>query len=277
MSVAHKGAVFGRIKALAARTESGITAYDLFAAGVAAMALGRLASTFDIDSDALKLPLRILLPVFMIPIGYNVGRRVEWRIVACALSIILARWLLFNEWYSPPLGNFPVNFLVTIIVTRIFIEPLMALALKTRVHFWLASLALVALAPPLHSHVAEYGTLGTLMAMCGWLARNREEAQKIVDVRDFFILVCFYYLAFNQSLYQFGPLSFAVMAGGTAWVFRLCYNFRALLLNSIRRRPADPVAKISHFMGRNSLELYTLFVLVSYGLFYYGITTTAAP
>ena len=63
------------------------------------------------------------------------------------------------------------------------------------------------------------------------------------------------------------------MAAGAAYVFRLCYNFRGLLLNSLHRKPADPVAKACHFMGRNSLEIYALFVLVSYALFYHAITT----
>jgi hypothetical protein len=261
------------LKVLFSRLENSITAYDLFAAGVVAMGIGRLAKTFGIDSLALELPLRILLPVFMIPVGYNVGRRVDWRIVACAASIIFTRWLFFNHWYYPPLGNVPLTFLVMIIIARAVIEPLMAFALRGKIHFWAVSITLAALVPWLHHHFVEYGSLGLLLAMCGWLARNRgQETAKIVDVREYFVLVLAYYLAINQSIYQFTIPSFLIVAAGAGYVFYLCYNFKSLLLNSLRRRPADIVSKTCHYVGRNSLELYTLFVLVSYVLFYYTLT-----
>lgn len=262
-----------RLNAGLGRLEKHITAYDLFAIGVVAMGLGRLASTFEIDSDLLKIPLRALMPVFMVLIGYNVGRRfIDWRILGCAVIIIVARALLFNVWFWPSLGHFPLNFLVTIVVTRAIIEPLMAFAMKTRVHFWLTVLALAAAAPWTHIHLMEYGTLGVLMAMCGWLARNRAQLPSgAVDVRDFFIIVLFFYLAFCQAIYAFSPPSFVAMAAGTALVFRFCYNFRVLLLASLKRKPKDLVERACYFMGRNSLEIYTLMVIVSYLAFYRAI------
>ncbi len=262
-----------KLGALLLRFENTITAYDLFAAGVIAMGLGRLDKTFGFDCLALELPLRILLPVFMIPVGYNVGRRVDWRIIFCTASIIFTRWLLFNHWYQPHLGNFPMTFLVMIVIARLVIEPLMAFALSSKARFWITNIVIAALVPALNHTFVEYGTLGLLMAMVHWLTRNREQVPKdIVDVREYFYILLLYYLAINQTIYQFTAVPFLIMALGAAGVFRLCYNLRALLMNSLRRKPVDAIGKICRFTGANSLELFTLFVLVSYVLFYYTLT-----
>ncbi|TAL30325.1 MAG: hypothetical protein EPN97_12955 [Alphaproteobacteria bacterium] len=264
------------LKSFFDRVEDNLTAYGLFAIAVLWMVAGHFSENLT-ESLWLRVTDRILLPVFLIPIGYNAGRRVDWKLAGGAVLVSSLRWFMFHRWL-PALSMGYVTILVTIVITRLVLEPLMEFALKSRARFWGASLALAGLAPFTHSHVCEYGTLGILMAMAGWLSRNRgQEPKPPVEPSEFFLLVYFYYIAFNQSLYEFSAPQLAVTAAGTAVVFRLLWDFRRLLLNSLRSKPADIVARVARFTGGNSLEIYTLHMIAYYGIYYYALGVAAGP
>jgi hypothetical protein len=258
-------------RALFERIEKALTAYDLFAITVTYMVFGHYAENFT-DSLWLRVGDRILVPVFLIPIGYNVGRKLDWKLICGALLVAGMRWFMFQHWLKPlPMGGETI--LVTIVVTRLILPLLMDFVLQSRWRFWSANLVLAALAPWTHGHISEYGTLGVILAMAGWLSRARSEIPRgIVDVREYFVLAFFYYIAFNQSLYGLSPVQLAVTAAGTALAFGLLYDFRKLIQNSLKRKSKDAVSKICRFVGGNSLEIYTLHMIVYYGVFYYALS-----
>jgi hypothetical protein len=254
------------------RFESRLTVYQLFAATVVFMVLGHFVSVFRVESDWLRVPDRILLPVFMVSVGYNVGQKLEWKIYAGAIAIVLLRWFIAQDGYALLVNPWPANILVTIIIARLVIEPVMTFALRNFATFWLSCLALISLVP-LSDELFRYGTLGVLMAMAGWLSRNRGQVPEgIANAKVFFGVVLICYLAHSELTYHFSPLQLAVISAGAAYVFRLLYNFKPILLNSVQYRPADPIARICHFIGRNSLEIYIVHALMLLGLFYYAIS-----
>jgi hypothetical protein len=261
----------GRLTSLVDRIESALTPYDLFAIAVVYMVFAHFAESF-VDKLWLRTGDRILVPVFLISVGYNVGRKIEWRILTGAVVVSFLRWFMFYHWLKPiPPGAYSV--LVTIVACRLVIEPLMGFALKSRMHFWGVNLALAALAYYTNEHVALYGTLGLMMAMAGWMARSREEIPKnIVRVEDYFVLVFCFYIAFNQWYFHFSALQLGLITAGTALVFRLLYDMRRLLRNSLQRKPKDAVGRIVRFVGANSLEIYTFHMILYYGIYYYALS-----
>lgn len=270
----HETRAGGRLaKDLAAvwdRVKSLFTLYDLFAIAVVYMVFGHFSENLT-DSLWLRVGDRILVPVFLIPVGYNVGRRLDWKLTGGAVLVAALRLFMFHHWLPAiPAGGLTI--LVTIVVARLVIDPLMTFALKSRWHFWGVNLVFAAAAPFTHSHVAEYGTLGIMMAMAGWLSRGRAEVPKdLVDVREYFMLLFAYYVAFNQSLYGFSPVQAVCMTLGTAVSFALLYDLRRLLLNSRQRKTSDGVSRAVRFVGGNSLEIYTLHMIVYYGIYYYAL------
>ena len=254
------------------RFTSALTLYDLFAIAVVYMCFGHYAENLT-DSLWLRVGDRILVPVFLIPVGYNVSRRLDVRLAGGAALVAALRLFMFHHWLPAlPVGG--VTILVTIVAARIAIDPLMNFALKSRWHFWGLNLVFATAAPFTHSHVAEYGTLGLMLAMAGWLSRSRAEIPKgLVDLREYFMLLFVYYIAFNQSLYGFSLVQALVMAAGTAPVFALLYDLRRLLLNARRRKTNDAVSRVVRFTGANSLEIYTIHMIVYYAVFYYALGT----
>ena len=256
------------------RIEASVTPYDLFAICVTYMVFGHLAENL-VDKTWLRTGDRILVPIFLISVGYNVGRKVDWKLATLAVLVSFMRWFMIHHWLRP-LAPGAFSVLVTIVATRLMIEPLMRFALKSRFHFWGVNIVLAALAPYTNSHVAAYGTLGVLLAMAGWMARSRDEVPaKVVNVGWYFVALFCYYVAFNMSLVGFSALQLGLVIAGGALVFRLLYDMRRLLRTSLRRKQTDLVGRVCRFVGSNSLEIYALHMFVYYAIYYYAFIVPA--
>lgn len=260
-----------RVAVLMERIEASLTPYDLFAIAVVYMVFAHFSENI-FSMHWLRTGDRILVPIFLISIGYNVGRKVDWKLIGCAAVVSGMRWFMFERWMPQlPLGAFSV--LVTIVATRLVIEPLMQFALRSRMHFWGVNIALLALSPWTGEHISAYGTLGIMMAMAGWLARCRHEIPKnIVNADEYFMLVFCCHVALNQLSFGFSALQLACIVLGGGFVFRLLYDMRRLLQTSLRRKPRDSISKICRFVGGNSLEIYTLHMIAYYALYYYAFS-----
>ncbi len=81
---------------------------------------------------------------------------------------------------------FPMNFLATIIALRFIIDPVMTFALKSKLRFWGLNAGLLVVST-FTSIFLEYGSLALIMAMAGWISRNRDETPAhIVKPADYF-------------------------------------------------------------------------------------------
>jgi len=243
---------------------SNITAYDLMAATVVAMVLGHIVSYFDVANFWWRLPDRILWPVFFIPLGYNVGRKLDLMLLFWAAAIVAEKQILMSPYFNVPL--FPLPILVSIAFARIAVEPLMQFAVKSAWRFW-GVVAILAVLGPASGEVAECGFLALLLAMGGWLLRNRDEVPlSTVNPREFFVALFVYYNCYMHFLYyQQAPLvQLAIVLAGNACIFYLLYGLRERVLASVRRRPQDMIEKICSFLGHKSLEIYAIHILLFY-------------
>lgn len=231
-----------------------LTAYDLFAATVVSMVFGHVVMYFCPDMLVLRVPDRFFVPVFLISIGYNTGRKLGTALVFGAVLLTLSR--VFFE------GQTQVNFLGTIILVRAFLEPVAELALKNRYTVW-GSYAVLLLLAPLSGMFMEYGTLAVIMALAGWINRHRADIDpNIVKPHEYFIMAFVAFLAVTQMNFQFSVPAFLAVAFGSGIVFCLLYDMKRLLLNSVRRRPKDMIERVCALLGHKSLEIYILHMVI---------------
>jgi hypothetical protein len=251
----HRGNVRETIIALCrslSAGKGGVRAYDLFALTVATMILGHFSFYFMANELWLRVPDRIMAPVFLVSVGYNSGRPFSRMLCGAALLMTFINWAFIHRIYF--------DILAVIIVLRFIIDPLMTWSLKSRVRFWSMNLILLLLTPVTINNVA-FGNLGVIMAIAGWINRNRSEVPaSVVKPYKYFVysyFVFFLYLYLDIT-FDFSILQFVTVAAGLAWIMYLLYNFRQLLLNSISARPRDAIERLCSFMGHKSLEVYVI-------------------
>lgn len=243
-----------------------ITAYDLFALTVASMILGHMIAFFYGNEPVLlRIPDRIMLPVFLVSIGFNAGKK-PGRVIWVGGAVIF-----FCHYYLTGVVIFHIPILILIILYTI--EPLMRVLLKSKFWFWAGSFLIFLLS--YHSlFISDVGTMSLLFAMAGWLNVNRSVVpQDVVKPWHFFVFCYFLYSVFVRFELTFNFTEAVVFQIGSAFVFWLLYDFRRILLNSLRRRPRDVIEKLCHFMGHRSMEIYVvqqIFFIVTY-VFYMSL------
>ena len=240
-----------------------LTAYQLFALTVVAMIIGHIAYYFLPDISWLRVHDRILAPVFLISVGYNSGYK---------LSKTLIGGALFTTWlYYVIFGNFYITILGTIVIVRYIIEPLAQKMMANKEIFWITTLLLVLLYP-FTNRFLDYGTLALILALAGWLTKNGQAIEnKIIKPKYYMILAYLVYVPSIQMAFNFSPLQLIIFALGTSLIFYILYNMKTLLLNSIRNKPTDIISHTCKYVGKKSLEIYLLHIILLQLLYYYFI------
>jgi hypothetical protein len=238
-----------------------LTTSEFYTVGVAVFLLDHIGLYFFTDNLWSRV-LRLFAPAWFFPCGYNAGWKSSWRVWAGALILVAADLLTG----APPL---PLSALPTIIATRLAIVPLMEFAEKSRLRFWAAAAVMAALLP-LAAQVSEYGTLGMLFAMFGWLVRHRGQVFEGSRGTLFFAsCITVLYLAFNQWMLGFSLLQFAVAAVPVVAVVALLWDFRAMVAEELRRgRAPGFVPAAVRWVAHNSLGIYVAH-LVAFRLYYF--------
>lgn len=229
------------------------TSYDLFAVVVVSMVVGHVFYYFVPDQNWLRIVDRILVPVFLVTVGYNTSHKFGWMVWAGAFIVAWTHYV--------GTGIIFINVLGTFIFVRAFMRPFLDLLLKSSTKFWAWNIIFV-LVSPVVNLVLEYGTLAISMAVAGWINRNREEVKEIVNPKHFFVFITLGYLYFTEAVFMFSQTELAIVAIGSIIVMTLLYDFRTLLLNAVHRRPKDKIEKFVSFVGRKSLEIYVIHVVV---------------
>ncbi len=241
---------------------SKLTAYDLLALTVVIMLFGHMCYYFLPNELWLRVPDRIVVPVFLVLIGYNAGYKFSSLVWAGAILLFLIHFFLIEK--------ITLNILITLIMTRALLLPLLSFLLKSEFRFWYINFAFIFTAP-FFNIFFEYGTLAFTMAIAGWIARNRVECKDKVDPVIFFIFATLAHIFFNHIVFGFSYFETFIISIGSALIMYILYNFKYLLLNSIRRRPEDIVEKACSFIGRKSFEIYVIHIVIFELIFYFLI------
>jgi len=239
-----------------------LTAYDLLALTVVLMIFGHIIHFFTPDLLWLRVPDRIMVPIFILLIGFNSGHKFGWLVWAGAITLTVLHYVIHEDLH--------INILGTFILIKFLLEPLVKFILKDKFLFWATNIC-IAVSSPLIEFFLEYGAIGFTLAIAGWLNRNREETSEIVSSSDFFIFAWISYVIYTFLTFGFsGPQTSIILlgAGISMW---LLYNFNDLLMNSIRRRPKDIIEKTVRFIGRKSLEIYIVHVVLFQIIYYLAV------
>jgi hypothetical protein len=158
----------------------------------------------------------------------------------------------------------PLNALFTIMLIRVWAAGLTRFMLKSQPIFWAMALLLAAgffVTRPF----TEYGTLGLIFGVFGWLARERTDApapalEKTCARFAVFSLVAFAIL--EQAIFAFSPAQFVLMAAGTGLYVWIMYSYRPRVFPDARERLGRLPVALLQFLGRQTLAIYVFHLLL---------------
>lgn len=226
-----------------------LTSYDLLKTlAVVLMIVDHIGLYFFPDNEWFRVFGRMCVPIWFFLIGYAQTRHIPAVLVLGALVLMAA-----NPVAGLPL--FPLNILLSFILIRLALNPLMDLALRDRAHYWAICAALFFLAVPTE-FLIEYGTGGVLLAMFGHIMRHQDR----LDDENFPVTVMavtvLSFIAVQTVMMGFSVPQFFVMAVGVAAVGFVLFQFQPQIYGDLTRRLPRPAVRALQIGGRYTLEIY---------------------
>jgi hypothetical protein len=214
------------------------------------MVIDHLGMYFFPEQLWLRAIGRIGMPVWFFMVGYASGRDISNKLLIGAGILAFADLFLFNK-------VFPFSALVTIIVIRLSIDPVMKYILQGRYIFIMACIIMTLAFFPTNI-VTEYGTLALLFAVMGYLTRHKAQLLKETFMNKsfymFFVSYLFLVFCFIQDIvFGFNEAQLAFMAVLTAIVMIILAIMKSMTFPQI----SNPLLKQAlQFGGRKTLEIY---------------------
>jgi len=237
-----------------------VTLTGLFALSVMVMIFGHFVYFFIPYETHLRIPDRILAPVFLIAVGYNSAHKMS------PLLYIGAIILFLLEYFT--MGQTHVTFIGTIVILKLIIEPIgrmMSTSIETMIGF---SAALI-VAYIFTAHLIEYSTIAIILAFAGWYLKNYKTLDKApLHPALYFAFAFGVYMWLVQFHFSFTPPLFLLISICCAVTFYYLYNIKTLLLNAIKKKRSNIVAKTISFIGHKSLEIYIFHMFAFYIIAY---------
>ncbi len=230
-----------------------LTSYDILKTiAVVLMVVDHIGAYYMPENLWLRLIGRLCVPMWFFLIGYARSRDIGWQIWLGA-ALVIASDVITGRYI------FPLNILVTILLVRIVLDLYMKGSMKNTFLFWAGAATLVALIVPTMM-LMQYGTLGLLLAVFGWLIRNTEAQDPRQFTRIFpFMIVCILAFTISQwALLQFSPGQGLLLFGGSTLVMLALRFFRAAEFANIPVLIRAPV----QLTGRHTLAIYVVHLLL---------------
>ncbi len=242
-----------------------VTSYDVAKSlAIVLMLADHIGFYFFPEALWLRALGRLCVPLWFFLIGYSQSQRLPYRFLIGAVLLVLVDGVL-----GRPL--LPLNILFTMILIRLILRPMMHLIGRRPVLIYLLCFVGGGLLYLPTNYVIEYGTIGLLLAMIGYMTRARTYYGEALLLNTAFIVLTLTaldtYLSFNFPW----PLQSFVTAGFAIGMSTMIYFFPRPL--SFPYLEASRILRISlQFMGRRTLEIYVahlaLFKIVKYFLFH---------
>jgi hypothetical protein len=233
-----------------------LTSYDflkLFA--VVVMIVDHLGWYFFQGDPEFRLIGRLCVPVWFFLIGYAKSRNLDKTLWIGAIVL---------QFSNFPAGAhiLPLNVLATMIAIRLIIDPLMDRMMRSPQVFWSFSVIFLLLSIP-SGMVTEYGTLGLILAMFGWLVRHRDDLKEPdMILPQFFAFAVGSFAVTQFASFGFSQAQFFVLALGTLLVCGVLYFFKPVTYPKLDAALPWFVKAPIKFIGRRTMEIYVVHLLI---------------
>lgn len=112
----------------------------------------------------------------------------------------------------------------------------------------------------------EYGTLGMMLALCGFAVRHRDFVRDRVEdkyILLFYVAVFFsYYMLQAIAMPSLSVNQAIVMSSGVGIIGLGLWFFRPITIENARRHMAGSLISVLQFTGRRTLEIYVLHIIL---------------
>ncbi|MBU6234804.1 MAG: hypothetical protein KGQ41_03080 [Alphaproteobacteria bacterium] len=209
--------------------------------------------------ELLRVLGRLSVPLWFFLIGYADTRTVPVRWYIAGGIIMLTRVI---AGFSP----LALCVLFTMAAVRYLLDPVWDFMVRRRYYFWWFVL-LLAFFGYVSDMFLEYGTIGLLLAYIGYVNRHKDEAEKAMGhgFPAYYAIVALSVFGVMSAMkFGFGLVGVMVLAAGLIGVYFVLSDFRAKSLPALTGGINAPLLK---FMGRYSLEIYVLHLLILLGVF----------
>lgn len=234
-----------------------ITSYDLLKAfALLTMIVDHVGYYFFIEEEWFRVVGRLSAPVWFFLIGYAESRDLGEKMWGGLILLVAANFVV-------GFPAFPLNILATMIFIRLVIDATMRQALRDYEALIGVSLIVLFLVLP-SMMVWEYGTLGLLFAMYGFMRRRPEALARLPrDSAALFItLSAAVYIGFQSLLFGFEKIHILAFALGMIPVLLWLSSFRPKVYPDLTRGLTPPGAALVRLCGRRTLEFYVLHLVV---------------
>ncbi len=232
-----------------------VTSYDVIKSmALLTMIVDHIGTYFFPEDLWWRAVGRLSAPFWLFLVGYARSRDVSLRMWA-GLVILTASSFLFG---GPLL---PLSILLTIILIRLTIDYVGPYMISEQdrmfavvVVFFFASLPTFVL--------SDYGSLGYLTALFGYVARLRHEGKKYKDEIFFGFIAFALYLGMTYITFEFTVLQFALVVAGCIIIYKHLYHFKPETYPALSEGPWRWSVPVLKFLGNRTLEIYVLHIVI---------------
>tara|TARA_B100000780_G_C21112291_1_gene449600 strand:+ start:962 stop:1864 length:903 start_codon:yes stop_codon:yes gene_type:complete len=228
---------------------SDITSYDLLKTiAVVLMIIDHIGMYFFPDDLWWRSMGRLCVPIWFFLIGYARSRDLPVKLWAGALLLVVADVIVGRTLL-------PLNILFTIMAVRLLLDPVMRLSLKGPVWMVMMALTLVALVVP-SSFLSEYGILGLIAAMYGYMVRHRDTNVSDRLLYSYMVFAFLIFIVSQQLSFGFDPQQLSVMTLGILIIGFSLLRFKSETFPELGAKLPPGVIRALQFGGRRTLEIY---------------------
>ncbi len=230
-----------------------LTSYDLLKTlAVILMIVDHVGAFFYPQELWFRVVGRYCVPMWFFLIGYARSRDIGIHIWAAGTLVAAARYLIQHRIWS-------LTILFNILFIRMVLDTYMRWVLKHPLIFWAAALLLAILAVPTNL-LTEYGTLGLILAVFGYIVRHfSDDPRKRITLIFPYTIFCVLVFTLIQSvLFQFSVFQSMATFLGSATVLVSLYSFRPMVFPGLTRALSWTLAPLVRFMGRYTLAVYVV-------------------
>lgn len=243
---------------ISARYTRELTSYDfLKAAAVILMVIDHAGFYLYADETWMRVIGRLCVPIWFFLIGY--ARTAEIPGIIWVGAVLVSASCVISGIYILPL-----NILFSIIIARLLREEMASHALHNAETLRGMYLILVLAYLPT-SIFFEYGTLGFLFVVMGFMVRNWEEVTQRIAKRYLILYVAMSFAAYWVFQGAIAPeISAAQILFLTAGLFLVALILMRFRLVTFPKLTSGigPLAGIVRILGRRTLEIYVLHIII---------------